>query len=324
MTLDDIFHGEAGKEALDKSMGKPFGIDLNKGYKKDKDLKYPYDQYFYKQAKDLFDLLENYQRFQKDDNDSDARDDLTEICEKYLKGTPAEDTLKDPNQLMNYANDIASQGMVSMAKWVEKNIDDVFDEFSTEQLYQIFSSVPLYNKKQDNKSGTDDETKIKEHNRIKKLRDKVTEINRDLQENKGEGLRKILEEDIKEYMEGIKEKNPQLLRYIRLEGLTNMLVKSINNSLIMNFADKEGKELDRDKIIDYLKDNYKVVEDYTKDYEKDKDYEKIKAKAWDKNLKGQYFTIAQALYNSEKTNYKKQELKDNDYKREAKEAGIKI
>jgi hypothetical protein len=287
---------------LEDKVGKPFGIDPKKGYE---------TKYFIDNADDLFKLLDNYKKFNEDSKNTDALNDLTKICGKYVKGSAVESIVRDPELAVSYANKILNNGVDSMAHYVETNRENVLDELSEKGLYSIFINATLFKNESD-----------KNHERIRKLRDKYVEITNAKDEKE---IEKTLEGDMKEYLDSVKNKNPILYEFVaenlsRVKPhLLNGLVTRIDKEFKSTFRNEKG-ELEKKEIKEYLEKNYDIAKNFISTIEDDK----RRRKAWDKNLQGQYLMIAQALYAAEEEKRKKEEDEKDSVKKEAKKLGIKV
>lgn len=299
--MTDSLEYLAGEEELNKGKAKPFGIAAGIPYSRDT---------FVKDAGDLFDLEEGYQKFRKDSKDTDALEDIVKVISKYFTGGRTNSSqmfMENPAQALDFANSALSRGYVSMAGFVANQREELLDKLSAKQLYSLFARVPLY------KSGE------KERDRIKDLRDKVFQMQRANEEGKDIGS--AVQDEVQELIESLPDEQKMFVNknhQIALPYLTNYVARSIQKAFSSLFKDKEGK-LDKKAIINYITENYTVAEKFIDTLPDDE-----KADYWDDNLKPQYVEIARELYGAEKKAYKLEKNPEKEARKaRAKEVGLR-
>ncbi|MCX6748067.1 MAG: hypothetical protein NT076_00525 [Candidatus Pacearchaeota archaeon] len=206
----------------------------------------------------------------------------------------------DPHKALVAADSILGAEYVGLAKYVEKNRDEVLDKASPEQLWILVQSVPLY------------KTGKKEHDEIVDLVGKVKQIREAKSEQE---LESIVQKDV----DASFKKLP-----VEIQGYVGVYQRDVQHNFVQYHIQRitekfsklfrnDKKEIDKEAIVKFLEDNYKYVEDFMEDEVKDiepdeKKREKARAKLWNKNLKHQYVALAKAL---SPTEVKEQKTEDN-------------
>ncbi len=298
MTLETLI----GKDTLKSLRGRPFGIDPKIVYNSNSE---EIRAEFVGKAGDLFDIEEYYATLRENSGDIGTINDLVGIAVNYMPGDKGENAamLRDPHVALEQADVLLSAGYYNMARFVENNRDAIFDRLSADQLYGLFSKVPLY------KTGN------QEHDNIADLRAKMMQIQE--ASKKGEDLGSAIQKELQELIGMIPEEQRAFLQNnsrAMISSLTNAVVNGVQKSFKGLFR-QQDKTLDKNALREYLEDNYEVVEDTLDDKNKSSSErlsEREKFGRWDKNLKMQYVEVARALFKSEKPIHKKE--KDEDKK----------
>ncbi len=280
MSLESLI----GKEAVEGLAGKKFPINPSSDYERKE---------FVKKAGGLFDLTDAVNALAKDGNDSDASQDILQIAHEYAPALEQK-LVEDPHLLMDFANTYSSLGQFSMAKYIEKNKEKVLDKLDEKQLYNLFTSVPLYSPKEGEGN--------KDYVKAVSLRDKMMSIQQALQN--GGDPSQVLQGEVQELLRTMSEE--QQIFIARNQGvigsaLTQALAETIQSEFSKLFRDSEGK-LVRDEIKDVLEQSYKIAEDAESMVPTEK-----RDKYWDNNMKSQYLILAKELYKSEKRDLKREQ-----------------
>jgi len=290
MVIDDV---------VQELKGKPFGINPSSVYSR---------KSFVRNAKKLFDVEDAYKRLGESHlTDRGALEDLIKIGVDYADGTPEDNkTLwrAQPSVALDQGKALLDAGYEKTALFVANHRHSLLDKLSAEQLYALFSSVPLY------------KTGDKEHDNAAEIRNKVARIQEAA--NKGNDVGAVVAEEVEALVKNSpKEQQEYIMRnsHVVIPTLKNSVAKAMQKAFSKLFRDERG-ELNKTALIKYLERNYKVAENFI-----DEAPDEEKADYWGDNLKLQYVEIARQLYGSED---KAQKLKDNPEKevRKAKAKGL--
>jgi len=299
MALEDMLTKQEADELVKKSTGKPFGINPDSSYDREE---------FVKRAGDLFDLQEYYAKLRENGNDVSTINDIAKIAVKYMPGDPGQNAhaLRDPHIALEQANLLVNYGEYNMAKFVENHRRQLLDKLDDKQMYAVVQNIAPY------KIGN------KDHDRLVNIVSKLKMIGEARQNRRP--AEEVFKEELTELMKKIPQEqqlflanSPQVLENVR-GALANYLMNAMGKSMDSYFNDKNGKQ-DRSRMITYLEDHYKYIEDQMKDKSIPNDK---KVDIWDKNLKSQYLVIAQVLHKSEK----KESKHDKDPEWEDKKAEL--
>lgn len=290
MGLEDLL----GKEGAKKIKPKPFGINPNSKYDRKE---------FCKKFKKLQKLEGYFSKFVQNPNDLNNFNDLAGICLEFMVGSDEQkiSQLENPHMAYSQADALLNEGYSDMADYIHHNKDEVLNELSAKQLYQVFANpnVPLF------KTGN------KEYDRIKNLRDKINLILR-TQEEKGD-ITSLVQDEVKDFIDSMPQgqreyffKNQAALYPVLAQHVIRGMYQEYQNL----FKNKKGK-LDKDKIKDYFDKSYEAAEDFIKDEIPNKE----QAAYRHDNLRSYYVEIARSFYKSEK----KEQEKDDDSERKERE-----
>lgn len=296
MPLEELI----GQEEFNSLAGKPFGIDPGMGYDRKE---------FVTRAGDLFDVEEYYQRLSKNSGDVDALIDLANLANKFMAGDKERNRAmlqENPNLALEQANVLYTSGSNKMARFVGNKKEAVLDKLSAEHLYSLFSRIPLY------------KTEDKQHDRIRKLRDKVGEIQETAK--KGGDVGSVVQEEVSEIIKKAPEEQKIFIirnQHLAIPHLTNGVIASIQKAFGYLFRTTDEK-LDKEGLKKYLARNYKAAEDFINGAP-----EQEREDYWSDNLKPQYVELARELYKSEKQEQKKEDNPEKEARKEkAREIGL--
>jgi len=260
-------------------------------------------------AGDIFDLEDYYSNLASGKGSVSNIRDLREILRNNApQEMLSQDNLEklETNQAfaLDWAESFLSDGYISLARYVSHNRDKLLEKLSDEDLVGLVSRVPLY------KTGN------AKYDRIRELRAKVFAIRQ--AQDQGKDPTEVVAKDVDKLIESY---TPNLRAFIdrnktaMLPAIIDSQIKKVLKDYSNAFKNAEGK-IDRKMMLECLKTNYKVAEDFIKDLP-----DKEKVGYWDKNLKNHYVEIARALFPSEKAKYKVDKDKDKE-ERKAKAKGL--
>ena len=312
LTLEELI----GKEQLDSISGKRFGIidvKMNRDGVTYGNIPNYERKEFVERAGDLFDVEEYYAKLKQNSNDMDALKDLIKIAVDYVPGDKKRMKVlmqENPHLAISQADSLYSYGTIAMAKYIEKNRSKVFDKLNEKQLYSVFQKTPSYI------------TGNKEYDRIKVLKEKIKQM-QEAEENKMD-ISLIVRDEFQELIERIPEEQRKFISDnadLVMPVLNQSLIHGIQRAYRSLFRDAEGNPI-KSQIVDYLKANYKVAEDFMEnEIPKDKPFERFDV--WDKRLKPHYIELARELYRPEKKEVKKDKDKDKEERKaKANDLGI--
>ena len=290
------------KDRYEKIKGHGFCIDSQRVYSRKSDSD---RAEFVRRADNLFDVEDYLQRLSKNVGDMSAIKDLAGIAKHFMVGSREENEAllyENPYLALEQAESLYSHGSIAMAKYVEKNRDEIFEELEelgAEHLYKLFLRTPIYKRYYSSKTGNSYKTNDEEYERIRKLKEKVEQMQRASQE--GGDVGSVVQNELEELIEKAPEEQKIFIKrnqHLVIPSLTKSLVRIIQEEFGSLFKDKKGK-LDGEKLRDYLEDNYKSVE-YFIENEIPADKEEEKFKYWDDNLKMPYLEIARELFGPKK------------------------
>ena len=277
--------------ALEDLMGKSFGIDPNESYER---------KQFVEEMGRFFDFSGYYNKLKESKGtDLDSLQDLAAIASGYMVGKKEKNfdrLTNDPTMALKQGKCLVSAGEEKTAKFVENHRDSLLDKLSAEQLYVLFTSVPLY------------ETGDKEHNRIRDVREKIRNMEQ-IADKRGD-IGSVVQEEVKELIEKAPPEQKVFISMHRdaVRDITEDVVEGTHKEYQSLFRDKEGK-LDKSALIKYLTENYEAAI-----REMNALPEKERAGFWSDNLKLPYLMLAQQLYFSEN----KEQKKEDDPEKEAR------
>jgi len=291
MSLENLL----GKEGAKKLQPKPFGINPKAKYDRKE---------FCKKAKKLFKLEGYFSKFAQNPNDINNFNDLAGICLECMVGSNEQkiSQLENPHLAYSQADSLLNEGYSNMADYIHNNRNEIFNELSAKQLYEVFlnPNVPLF------KTGN------KKYDRIKQLRDKISMI---LRANEGkEDPSAIVQDEVKDFIESMPQGQKEYF-FKNQEALYPVLAQHVIRGMYQEyqnlFKDKNGK-LSKNKIIEYFDESYKAAEDFIKDEIPKREQEVYRHD----NLRNFYVEIARTFYKQEK----KEQEKDDDSDRKKREA----
>jgi hypothetical protein len=199
--------------------------------------------------------------------------------------------------MLEFGDGILGDERNSMAVYVAYNRDKIMEELSAEQLFEFFSSVPLY------------KTGIEKYDRARELRAKLSNVQEAMKEGKSalSVVGKEVEKEIKKY-------TPGLEGFIRTHYSTmapviaGQIIREMQEEYGSLFMDKQGR-LDREEIEGCLRANYKVLEDFI---EHKDTLPEIRDKIWSENLKKHYLILGKVLYSAQKKAWKVDKNEDKE------------
>jgi hypothetical protein len=280
------------KENLEEDKGKTFSINPYSDFKGNEDE-------FARRMNAITDLKAYWEAASKNKGDIGAKNDLLGVLSNYLPRAQLAVVQNNYDALLYAAYVNYEEGLKGMAMFVENNRSEVLNELSEKQLFDLFLRTGLYN------------TKRKDDDNFRGIRNKYLEIQEAHQ--RGQDLGAVVEEELAELV----NKAPTAINLFYgmyydscKPYLIQTAVEKVGNSLKGLFRDNKGK-LNKQAIISYLERNYKAIEDLM-EYSLEKGKKEQAFKLWDKNLKRDYFLIAEMLYPSKK---EEQEWRDDSTKK---------
>ena len=260
------------------------------------------DDEFFDRTEDLFDVEEYSIRLKQNNNDIDALNDFIKVAVKYFPGNKSQMggiMQANPHIAISLADSMYSNGTLAMARYVECNRDDFFDNLDEKQLFSVFERVPSF------------VTKDKEYDKISKVKKVVSQMKKP-EDQRGDVI-KILKPLTDDFLKTLSKREKEFVE--RYKAITQPLIANSMWMLAQTeyhsfFKDKKGN-LQKKEIQDYLEANYDAVEDFiTDEIPSNKPRERFDF--WDKNLKEHYFELARELYGPVKKKVKMDRNEDKE------------
>ena len=269
--LEDL----VGKDLFSGIKGKRFSIYPSHKYNKGE---------FMERAGDLFYAEECYKRLRENLGDVEAVDGFAGLASDFMQGKKDNnyDRLREkPDLALRQAEVLWDTGSLNMAKYIGNNISPVLDKLPAENLYSLFTRVPLYR------------TGKMEWDRIAELRDKNIQIER--AREKGSSIAPVVKEELQDLLKVAPEEQEIFIRKNRsvvIPHLIQDIGETIQEAFYTLFRDNQGNLVKKD-LRQFMGKNYKTGESFIRSLPKDE-----RESYWNDNMRPQYVEVARELYDA--------------------------